>query len=321
LAKSEPTASSLLQLLTVEGIDTSEAAENTQKNVTLAYIVPDDKYSVLIYHRPFFDQISVRFVSPFVQATVAAFVAEQDVNAFLQVMNGLRSNGHHQIAGLFWKHFVKIIARQISSISGLSPDSVDDLPLSAVSANISGARSVPMLNGRYFYPSAVYHLFTLSRDLTMILSRIRPFVFELVRKIKSSDHADASKSEELKRSFFLGFPTGTSRFDGCMVVPDEENELTSAQLSFSIILVQQTTADSKDHSASTKKSREITHTEAIQRFLKMEEDRAKEPIRIHVLGTCYVHLKTTFSVCGHCDYPVDKVFIDMNALSQYKSTL
>jgi hypothetical protein len=311
-----PTAASLLQLLTAEGTGASKTGDSTDDKlrVALAYVVPDDKYSFLLYHQPHCDGISVRFVSPFVLATVAASVAERDVNSFLQVMNGLRSNGHHQIAGVFWEHFVEIIARQISSISGLSPDSVD-LPFSAVSANISGAKSVPMLNGRYFYPSVVYHLSTLSRDLIMILSRIRPFISELVRKIKSS-----GKSEELKRRFFLGFPTATPRFDGCMVIPDTNNELSSAQLSFSIILVQQTTADSKVHS-STKKSREITHTQAIRRFLRMEGAHAQEPIRIHVLGTCYVHLKEAFSVSGKCGYPVDKVLIDMDALSKLMKTL
>jgi hypothetical protein len=138
--------------------------------------------------------------------------------------------------------------------------------------------------------------------------------------------SDTSKSKALKRGFFLGFPTGTPRFDGCMVVPNEENDILSSELSFSVILVQQTIAASKKHSDTTDTSREISHTEAIQRLLKWEEAHANEPIRISVLGTCYVHLKETFSVSGVCDYPVDKVLLStarfskfLTVLSQHKS--
>jgi hypothetical protein len=139
--------------------------------------------------------------------------------------------------------------------------------------------------------------------------------------------SDTSKSEELKRRIFLVFPTGTPRFDGCMVVPNEENDILSLELSFSVILVQQTTADTKKHSDTTDTSREISHTEAIQRLLKREKAHANEPIRISVLGTCYVHLKDNFSVSGVCDYPVDKLLLStarfskfLTVLSQHKST-
>jgi hypothetical protein len=95
----------LLRLLTAESSDTGTGDSTKGKKdqnldgkqrLALAYVVPDNKHSVFRYHPPVSSSASVLFTSPHVQATVVNRAAEVDMNAFLWVMNGLRSNRHRR---------------------------------------------------------------------------------------------------------------------------------------------------------------------------------------------------------------------------------
>jgi hypothetical protein len=272
---------------------------------TMGYAVSTDDYNVSTFPKPSNTaHVTVYLASSYAYFSMTTQESSDSASEFIRTCNTLDDNNHRKVAGLYWEGFVRVIAQYYSGISNLPVDA--NISLKAESAGLGiSSTDAPMLGGTYFTPHAFYSLKTLSRDAKMILSSIHPFIANIV------------KGGDCKDRFFIGFPPDTPGFDGCMVI-------RNGAMSFDVILVQQTIGLKKVHANDRSVSgSEFCHTAAVRFLQEYEKKEAvgDNSVTLNVLGTCYVFASENFTITGSCNYPVDKLKIDMENFRDLKKKL